>query len=289
MWADFEVTQSAQHKKQNPLVALLKRLRSIFESEHDLTSLTPLSPERMQEIKQLIQHAPKYGAGVDETPGGRYNNSLALHYTRLITHMVQEIFYKYRTHRGGRYLTGYWSMTNHAGFGMLTKATPNGRKARESFASGITPCPGVVKRNGDPVMALDHILSVATVDGDTVQNGYTYNLSLTTRDQSFFSEDTELFARYMKAFMDNDGVLVQLCVSAIDDLVAADKAATAVSQKGAGQTELEALSPYKDLMIRVAGYSAYFVTLSPQMRQEIINRANFALENGVEQHTLHVI
>jgi formate C-acetyltransferase len=42
-------------------------------------------------------------------------------------------------------------------------------------------------------------------------------------------------------------------------------------------------------MIRVAGYSAYFVTLSPQMRQEIINRANFALESGVEQHTVVAI
>ena len=44
--------------------------------------------------------------------------------------------------------------------------------------------------------------------------------------------------------------------------------------------------PYKDLMIRVAGYSAYFVTLSPEMRQEIIDRANFALETGIEQHTI---
>jgi formate C-acetyltransferase len=39
-------------------------------------------------------------------------------------------------------------------------------------------------------------------------------------------------------------------------------------------------------MIRVAGYSAYYVTLSPQMRQEIIDRANFALDGGVEQHAL---
>ncbi len=39
-------------------------------------------------------------------------------------------------------------------------------------------------------------------------------------------------------------------------------------------------------MIRVAGYSAYFVTLSPEMRQEIIDRANFALETGKEQHAL---
>lgn len=42
-------------------------------------------------------------------------------------------------------------------------------------------------------------------------------------------------------------------------------------------------------MIRVAGYSAYFVTLSPQMRKEIIQRANFGLDTGAEQHTLNAI
>jgi len=80
------------------------------------------------------------------------------------------------------------------------------------------------------------------------------------------------------------------CVSRpVMTCVAADKAATAAAQAGAGDEEQQALAPYKDLMIRVAGYSAYFVTLSPQMRTEIIARSNFALENGVEQHALAAI
>lgn len=286
MQADFEDAGFKPEKKPNIWVRMLNWFRKLFGIVPDSSELPELSPERMKEIKEMIRLAPKYGAGVDQTAGGMYDNSLGVKYTKLVTRMIQEVFYKYRTHRGGRYLAGYWSMTNHAGFGMLTKATPNGRKAGAAFASGITPCPGVVKLNGDPVMALDHILSVAEVEGDTVQNGYTYNLSLTTRDEAFFTEDTELFGRYMKAFMDSDGVLVQLCVSSINDLIAADKAATAAANEGAGEEEQKALAPYKDLMIRVAGYSAYFVTLSPQMRTEIINRSNFALENGVEQHTV---
>ncbi len=288
MEADFEDAGLAP-PQQNLAVRLLTRMRRLFGERPDSSELPALTPERMGEIREMIRLAPKYGAGVDRTPGGVYDNSTALHYTKLITRIVQEVFYKYRTHRGGRYLAGYWSMTNHAGFGMLARATPNGRKAGLAFASGITPCPGVVKANGDPVLALDHILSVAEVEGDTVQNGYTYNLSLTTRDRQHFPADTELFARYMKSFMDHDGVLVQLCVSAIDDLVAADRAATAATRAGADEKALEALEPYKDLMIRVAGYSAYFVTLSPQMRKEIIDRSNFALENGVEQHTVVAI
>ena len=267
---------------------IVNRVQAWFNRTTDV-KLANLSEARLREIEHEIRFSPKYGAGVEQTPGSTYDNGLAVKYTHLITEMIQSVFFKYRTHRGGRYLPGYWSMTNHAGFGMLAKATPNARKSREPFASGITPCPGIVKRNGDPVMILDHILSVAEVDGDTVQNGYTYNLSLTTREPELFSDDTELFSKYMKVFLDNDGVLVQLCVSSIDDLVAAHKAATAAGQPGAGEEEQNALAPFKDLMIRVAGYSAYFVTLSPQMRQEIIDRSNFALDTGVEQHTLAAI
>jgi len=57
---------------------------------------TTLSPARLKEIRQAIKLAPKYGAGVDETPGGTYDNSLAVKYTNLLTRMIQDVFYKYR-------------------------------------------------------------------------------------------------------------------------------------------------------------------------------------------------
>jgi len=282
MDADFDESALPEQARESFWGSLASRLKGWFGSSKPADS--SLTRERMKTIKKAIRLTPKYGAGVDKTPGGVYDNSLAVKYTHLLTKTVQDVYFQYRSHRGGRYLVGYWSMTNHAGFGMLAKATPNGRRSGRAFASGITPCPGIVKKNGDPVLILDHILSVAEVDADTVQNGYTYNLSLTTRDPSHFTKDTDLFARYMKTFEDNDGVLVQLCVSPISDLVAADKAATTAARPGASEHERAALEPYKDLMIRVAGYSAYFVTMSPEMRREIIERANFALDTGKEQH-----
>jgi len=281
--ADFS-TDNSEDKSE---LSLWQRISTGFQSllNRGASGNSPLSTARLEEITRQIRLAPKYGAGIEQS--GTYNNALAIKYTRLLTSMIQEVFYKYRTHRGGRYLTGYWSMTNHAGFGMLTKATPNGRQASQPFAGGITPCPGIVKRNGEPVMLYDHLLSVGKVDSDTVQNGYTYNLSLTPRGQEYFVEDTQLFAQHMKCFMDENGVLVQLCVSSIADLRAANDAASAATQKGAGDAEQAALAPYKDLMIRVAGYSAYFVTLSPQMRQEIIDRANFGMASNIEQHAVN--
>jgi len=284
--ADFDTKNLAEKTLEGNLREKAKRWLNPGNAPFDLPKL---GKERLNGIRAAIRLAPKYGAGVEQTPGGLYDNSVAVKYTHLLTEMLQAVFAQYRTHRGGRYLPGYWSMTNHAGFGMLTKATPNGRRSGEPFASGITPCPGVVKRNGDPVTLLDHMLSVTSVNAGTVQNGYTYNLSLTTRDRSHFSEDTELFAKYMKTFTDENGVLVQMCVSSIADLEAADKAATAAGKPGAGEAERKSLEPFKDLMIRVAGYSAYFVTLSPQMRTEIIQRANFGLDSGKEQHTLTAI
>lgn len=288
MKADFDEDSLPKEDSGSRWDSLALRISGWFDDDIE-SSDTILTREGIEEIKKALLSAPKYGAGVDRTPGGIYDNSIALDYTNEITGIVQDTYFKYRTHRGGRYLCGYWSMTNHAGFGMLSKATPNGRKKGKPFASGITPCQGIVKRNGDKVMILDHILSVAEVDADTIQNGYTYNLSLTTRDQTHFIEDTELFSRYVKTFEDEDGVLVQFCITPISQFKKAHEAATAATnatKSGAGEAERKALEEYNDLMIRVAGYSAYFVTLSPEMRQEIIDRANFAIETGKEQHAV---
>jgi len=281
MREDFSHESLPGNSSENMWESLALTLRGVLDTDMDADKVS-LTQKRMNEIIKAIKRAPKYGAGVERS--GIYDNSMALDYTNIITGIVQKAYYQYRTHRGGRYLPGYWSMTNHAGFGMLSKATPNGRKNGAPFASGITPCPGLVKRDGSPVMALDHILSVSHVDANTVKNGYTYNLSLTTGGQEHFDADTSRFARYMKAFEDENGVLVQLCVTSIETFKEAHKAATAAGRNGAGEAEQKALDPYRDLMIRVAGYSAYFVTLSPEMREEIIARANFALATGNEQH-----
>jgi formate C-acetyltransferase len=55
---------------------------------------------------------------------------------------IHDRFEERENYRGGRYTVGYWTMTNHAGFGALTEALPSGRKEYEPFASGITPVSG---------------------------------------------------------------------------------------------------------------------------------------------------
>ena len=110
------------------------------------------------------------------------------------------------------------------------------------------------------------------------------------REKPNVSEDNLRFARYVKAFMENKGILVQMSIAGIDQFKKAHAAAKKAIRRGISwQERTKILAPYQDLMIRVAGYSAYFVSLSEEMREEIIARANFALKDGEDQHQFDVM
>jgi hypothetical protein len=53
--------------------------------------------------------------------------------------LLYEYYQQHTNYRGGKYRPAYWTMTNHAGQGKLSGALPNGRRAFNVFASGITP------------------------------------------------------------------------------------------------------------------------------------------------------
>ena len=240
----------------------------------------PLNAARLKQIKDLIRRGPRYGKGVGD------DNQMAVQYTKVIPKIIQDTYYQYRTYRGGRFLVGYWSMTIHAGYGLLHRATPNLRRNGEAFAGGATPCPGLVNADGSLPNILDQLYSVSSIDNKHVQNGCTYNLTLTARrEDQYFEKDTFRFAQYAKAFMENKGILVQMSIASIDKFKEADVAAKQAIRQGISWHERNSiLAPYRDLMIRVAGYSAYFVSLSQEMREEIIARANFALKDGEDTH-----
>jgi formate C-acetyltransferase len=268
MEANFEASNLTQLAKSDTRI-----IREFYDRY-------PLDSNRLKQITDLIRFGPRYGKGIEE------ENELAVHYTQIVPKIIQDTYYKYRTYRGGRFLVGYWSMTIHAGYGLLHKATPNLRKDGEAFAGGATPCPGLVNSDGSLPNLLDQLYSVSSIDNKHVQNGCTYNLTLTAReDDQYFENENIRFAQYVKAFMENKGILVQMSIASIDQFRKAHEAAKKAIKEGiAWQERNKILAPYKDLMIRVAGYSAYFVSLSQEMREEIIARANFALEDGKDQH-----
>ncbi|MDD5093495.1 MAG: pyruvate formate lyase family protein [Dehalococcoidia bacterium] len=167
-------------------------------------------------------------------------------------------FQSKQNYRGGKYTVGYWTMTYHAGFALLTGALPSGRVKGEPLPSGITPVSGSAPE-------LTPCLNfVAGLDHTKITNGHALNLKYTP------SENRELtitkFAQSVEAYMRTGGLQVQFNIISRETL----------------EDARNNPANYPDLLVRVSGYTAYFVDLNPTMQGEIITRAEYNLEKGRE-------
>jgi pyruvate formate-lyase/glycerol dehydratase family glycyl radical enzyme len=180
-----------------------------------------------------------------------------------IIRFLDGIFSEYTNYRGGKYRVGYWTMTSHAGFGRLMPAQPNGRKAGENFASGITPCSGVT-----PYLT-PALNSVATLPAECLADGVALNVKYTpeTGDRAKMLDN---FVASVEGYFDDDGgtknggMEIQFNITDHDTFVDAVK------------------NPenHPELLVRVSGYTAYFKDLNPQMQKEIIDRTEYDLSTG---------
>jgi formate C-acetyltransferase len=186
---------------------------------------------------------------------GRDSSRMAKANAHWLMGFIHEALYRRRNYRGGRYTAGYWTMTMHAGFGMITDALPNGRKAKESFASGITPVSGSAPE-------LTACLNfVGKLDHLQITNGQALNLK-------YYSPTAKLkdFADTVETYFHTGGLQVQFNIidrETLKDVMLHPK-------------------NYPPLMVRVSGYTAYFQDLNPQMQREIITRAEYDLADGLE-------
>ena len=89
--------------------------------------------EALQARLMNPEKTPKFG---NEDPDADSN-------VTWILQLLDNAFGEKENYRGGRYRVGYWTMTNHAGFGRFMGALPEQAKAHENFTSGITPVSGV--------------------------------------------------------------------------------------------------------------------------------------------------
>lgn len=165
-------------------------------------------------------------------------------------------------YRGGKYTTGYWTMTMHAGLGRITKALPSGRKDWETFASGITPVSGSAPE-------LTPCLNfVGELDHLKITNGQALNIKYfpATATVPAFAHTIEAY--FKGSCVDPPGGL-QVQFNVIDREMLKDM--------------MQHPKNYPDrLMVRVSGYTAYFQDLNPQMQREIITRAEYDLVDGLE-------
>lgn len=188
----------------------------------------------------LRRKAGKYGT----------DDSRADQTAKNLTEWVVTNFDRYENPRGGRYHVGYWSLTMHTGFGAFIGALPNGRRKGVSLASGSTPVSGVA-RNG-PTASL---ASTRKLPNKLLANGMANNHKF-SRSLLAKPEKRLLLEKLIRGYFKQGGMQVQFNIH--------DK-----------QTLLDAQADpeqYRDLLVRVSGYSAYFCDLSREMQNEIITR-----------------
>ncbi|GAF82645.1 unnamed protein product, partial [marine sediment metagenome] len=214
-------------EKETSMDELLQALEDDFEGHEKLHQL-------------IMNRVPKYGNDED----------LPDTYARQVAEIFCQEVARHRNPRGGVYLPGFLSMTNHQGFGKLVGALPSGRKAFETFANGISPYNGWDSQG--PTAALK---SAAKLNYLLATNGVAYNLKF---NPGYLKGDegTRNLSSLIRGYFGLGGMHVQLNV--------VDK-----------QTLLDAQeNPQKHpgLMVRVAGYSAYFADLTREVQDEVISR-----------------
>ncbi|MCK6555115.1 hypothetical protein L6Q96_11145 [Candidatus Binatia bacterium] len=189
---------------------------------------------------RILNKVPKYGEDA-----GR-----AEHYARLVADMYAQTVRRYRNPRGGPYAPGFWTMTTHIGFGRRLGALPSGRRAGQPIGDGVSPANGADRRGPTASM-----LGAAHAGGPHVANGCCLNERL---DPNFVkgAAGTAIIDGLTRGYFAAGGMQVQYNV--LD-------AATLIDAKRHPER-------YRDLVVRISGYSAYFNDLTEAMKDELIGR-----------------
>jgi formate C-acetyltransferase len=180
--------------------------------------------------------------------------------------LLDKIFREQTHYRGGHYRVGYWTMTNHAGFGRLMKAMPNGRKAGENFTSGITPVSGVAPH------LTSALNSVARLPSKCLSSGIALNLKYTPGDEDRVRMLNN-FAATVKGYFDSKG----------DESEGGMEIQFNIIDHKTLEDAFHNPEKYPELLVRVSGYTAYFKDLNPQMKKEVIDRTEYLLSTRYMQ------
>ena len=196
--------------------------------------------KKYADLYEKIKSLPKFGNDIDEVD--MYGREAAYTYTRPVE--------KYENPRGGRYHAGLYPVSANVPLGMQTGATPDARLAGTPVADGVSPAAGS-DVNGPTASAN----SVAKLDHGIASNGTLFNMKFHPSALKGAS-GIEGFIALIRAFFDQKGMHMQFNV---------------VSRETLRDAQLHPEN-YKNLVVRVAGYSALFTTLSKSLQDDIINR-----------------
>jgi trans-4-hydroxy-L-proline dehydratase len=202
--------------------------------------------EGNEKLRQmLINKAPKFGNDDEEADG----------MARWLSRYWTEEVFKHTTNSGRRFRGGYLSWNYWIAYAPFTSATPDGRRRGTFLSNGLCPVDGC-DRQGPTAVAL----SLSKLGLESAPNGDSHTISFTP---SLLKGDERLdkLASYLKGYCERGGTALQ--VNVLD----------AATLKAAQDNPDE----YRNLLVRVTGYNAYFTMLGKEIQDEIIARESHGL------------
>ncbi len=191
-------------------------------------------------LRNDIDELPKFGN--DNMEIDLFARDVAYTYTKPVE--------KHKNPRGGSYQAGLYPVSANVPLGAQTGATPDGRLAGTPVADGVSPAAG--RDVNGPTASCN---SVARLDHAIASNGTLFNMKFHPSALKGRS-GLEGFITLIRGYFAQKGMHMQFNVVSRETLIDAQKNP----------------EKYKTLVVRVAGYSALFTTLSKSLQDDIINR-----------------
>ena len=200
--------------------------------------------EGYEDIRKMLLEAPKFGNDDDK----------ADEQVTWVHHQWVSETTKLTNLRGGYCSPGGSPMSGYVPLGSMVGALPSGRLAGMPLADGDSPCLGS-EINGPTAV----LRSMAKIDNVERTGGAILNLRLAP--EAIRDGDVSRLAALLRSFIDQKIYHTQINIVSSDTLRAA--------QRDPEQ--------YRDLMVKVAGYNAFFIHLSRPLQESIIARAEHRL------------
>jgi formate C-acetyltransferase len=216
----------------------------VFEKGlYDLEEIANACASNFNGHELLLSRARKIAAfGNDDRRVDDLANRVAALFDRSVS--------RHTNTRGGRWMPGFYSMTCHQGFGQRMGAMPSGRLAGRPLADGLAPTDG-----SDLLGPTASLNSVARLDHERFGNGINLNLKFDAATVAG-AEGRVALEALVRGYFAQGGMQVQINV--LDP---------AVLEEAMHDPE-----SHRNLLVRISGYCAYFVDLTPAMQQELIDR-----------------
>jgi len=198
--------------------------------------------EGKEAIRQMCLNAPKYGNGIDWVDRIGFD----------LQRVIMEYSHNHPKPHGQSFNLRIIPITFHVPSGKVTMATPSGRHAGEFLSEGISPSHGMDLKG--PTVSLQ---SIAKATCHTLKEHREDLINMKMAPANVAGEDgTRRLMQLVRVWCSQKHAHIQFNILNKQSLLDAQKNP----------------EKYRDLVVRIAGYCAYFVDLSPAQQAEIISR-----------------